>query len=56
MKTNKEKPRLRPISAEHFEREVSALTRLHAAGVLTAKQHKAKYDVLVRRIRLVGDE
>jgi hypothetical protein len=45
-------PKLKPITAERFEREVNAITRLFNRRVLTATQHKAKHDVLVKRVRL----
>jgi len=49
--TANKKSKLKPITAERFEREVRALTRLFNAGIINAKQHKAKYDALVRRLR-----
>jgi hypothetical protein len=48
--------KLKPLTAERFEREVRAITRLFNAGVLTATQHKAKYDILVKRVRLMESE
>ena len=47
----KKPTKLRPISGERFEREVLAITRLCNAKLITAGQHKARYDVLLKRLR-----
>lgn len=49
------KPKLKPITAERFEREVAAITRLFNMGILTADEHKRKYDLLVKRVKLTGE-
>lgn len=48
----KKKSKLKPITAERFERESLALIRLLNAGVINATTHKRKYDVLLKRIRM----
>lgn len=41
----------RHLSAAAFERELKAMTRLYNAGFLTAKQHKKRYDELLKRLK-----
>jgi hypothetical protein len=51
MKANKSKPekRLKSIRARCFGRERDALTRLNHLGVISAKLHKQRYDLLVEK-------
>jgi hypothetical protein len=46
----KREPKQRAISAERAERELNALNRLYNAGMLTARQHKSRYDALLAKI------
>ena len=46
----------RPITDERFERELKALNRNYQAGYINAKQHKARYDALLKRLHQVDGE
>ena len=50
------KSKIKPITAERFERELAALNRVYSAGYINANQHKARYDALLKRLHQVDGE
>jgi hypothetical protein len=50
------KPKLKPISSVAFDNEARALAGQFKRGILTAAEHKAKWDILVKRLKMTGNK